>query len=79
MADYDTETAGLIAEAEARLKSLKQMRSSGVLMTRHGDTMVQFQTIDQLNKAIAAEAKDLKRLKGEARTPVYAHERSKGL
>jgi hypothetical protein len=79
MADYDTETAALIAAAEARIATLKTMRSSGVLMTRHGDTMVQFQTIKDLNAAIAAEVKDLKRLKGESRTPVYSFQRSKGL
>lgn len=79
MADTDTETAGLIAAAEARLASLKSMRASGVLMTRHGDTMVQFQTIKDLNAAIAAEAKDLNRLKGIARSPFYALEISRGL
>lgn len=78
MTDYDTETASLIAAAEARLVTLKTMRSSGVLLTRHGDTMVQFQTISELNKAISSEVKEIKRLKGETRTPFYILQTSKG-
>lgn len=79
MTDYDTETAGEIAASQARLTTLKTMRSSGVLMTRHGDTMVQFQTISELNKAITAEVKDLRRLKGLNNVPVYIRETDKGL
>lgn len=79
MADYDTETASEIAEIEARIANLKAMRSSGVLTTRHGDTMVQFQSIKDLNAAIAEEKKDLRRLKGETRRPVYVVESDRGL
>lgn len=78
MAEYDTETAAAIAATEARIAFLKQMRASGVLMTRHGDTMVQFQTIKDLNAAIASEVKDLKRLKGETRKPFYVLQPTKG-
>jgi hypothetical protein len=79
MADYDTETASEIAATEERITTLKQMRSSGVLMTRHGDTMIQFQTIKELNLAISEEKKDLRRLKGTARTPFYLTQTDKGL
>lgn len=79
MADYDTETAAEIAATEARIATLKTMRSSGVLLTRHGDTMLQFQTIKDITLAIAEEKKDLKRLKGESRSPFYAFQPSKGL
>lgn len=79
MADYDTETAGLIAATEARIASLVEMRSSGVLSVRHGDTMTQFQSIKDLNAAIAEEKKDLRRLKGESRRPSYIVQRTKGL
>lgn len=79
MADIDTETAALIALAESRLAMLKSIRSSGTLMTRHGDTMVQFQTVSELNKAISAEVKEIKRLKGETRQPFYVLQTTKGL
>lgn len=79
MADYDTETAGEIATAEARIATLKTMRSTGVLMTRHGDTMVQFQTVSELNKAISSEVKDLRKLKGISNKPVYVLQNNKGL
>jgi hypothetical protein len=79
MADYDTETASEIAEIEARIETLKTMRSSGVLMTRHGDTMVQFQTIKELNAAIAEERKDLRRVKGLSRKGLYVIQHTRGL
>jgi seryl-tRNA(Sec) selenium transferase len=79
----DTETAALLDEAKERLKTLKAARASGVLMTRHGETLIQFNTISDLNKAISAEVKDIRRLErqcGEgARTPSYVLQNSKGL
>lgn len=77
--DYDTETASEIALLESQLANLKVMRSSGVLITRHGDTMVEFQKMSDLLLAIAATAKDLRRLKGTSRKPFYILQTSKGL
>lgn len=79
MAEYDTETASLIAAAEARLANLRNMRSSGVLSTRHGDTMVQFQSIGDLQRAINAEIRDINKLKGVVPKPFYVFEPHKGL
>lgn len=79
MADYDTETAAEIETVTAQLKNLKAMRASGVLITLHGSTSVTFQSVTQLNAAIAATARDLRRLKGVTRSVIYSYERNKGL
>lgn len=79
MADTDTETAAEILVVKDQLKNLKEMRASGVLITMHGGTSVTFQSITQLNAAIAAVAKDLRRLTGKKTSVVYALETSKGL
>ncbi len=40
------------AEIEARLTLLRGMATNGVLISRHGDTSVQFRSLDELLRAI---------------------------
>lgn len=62
-----------------RLESLYQMRDSGILITRHGDTSVQFRSLDELLIAISRAEADLARASGKRRSNVsYIVQRTKG-
>lgn len=75
----DTETLSQIAEVESQLVSLKKIRASGVFSVRHGDESIQYSSLADINKAIAALNKELRVLKGETRKPGYILQTSKGL
>jgi hypothetical protein len=79
MAEVDTETASEIAELETQLRALKRARSSGVFSVRHGDTMVQYRTLKEINAAIAAIDREIRLLRGETRKPKYVLQTTRGL
>jgi hypothetical protein len=42
------------SQLEARIAELRQIRDSGVFMTRHGDTSNQFRTLAELNDILTS-------------------------
>lgn len=67
------------AQIEAKLTALYGMRDSGVLITRHGDTSVQFRSMAELLKAIKILEGELNTAQGRVRSRVsYIRQSTKG-
>lgn len=66
-------------QLNARLTTLYQMRDSGVLMVRHGDTSTQFRSMNELLRVIALLEGQLGTAQGRTRSRVsYIRQSSKG-
>lgn len=68
-----------LTELRAQLRSLKLARASGALVVRHGDTMVTYRSLSELNQAIAAVTGEIAALLGTQRKPGYVRQSRKGL
>jgi hypothetical protein len=79
VAELDTETESQIAALEADLVILTAAANSGTLSVRHGDTMIQYQSLDLMMKRISAIKREIRKLRGESRGPTYALQMTKGL
>lgn len=51
-------------ELTARIEKLKKARGSGVLTVRHGDEMVTYRSVAEINAAIRADEQELAGLTG---------------
>jgi flagellin-like hook-associated protein FlgL len=66
-------------EIETRLTLLRSMASSGVLITRHGDTSVQFRSLDELLKSIRILEAQLGALQGRTKSRIsYIRQSTRG-
>jgi hypothetical protein len=66
-------------QINARLLLLYGMRDSGVLITRHGDTSVQFRSLDELLRAIRILEKQANAAQGIVTSRVsYIRQNSRG-
>jgi hypothetical protein len=66
-------------EILARIALLEGMRDSGVLITRHGDTSVQFRSLDDLLRALRILRKQLASAMGLNKSRVsYIRQKSRG-
>lgn len=72
-------TALTADQINARLDVLYRMRDSGVLITRHGDTSVQFRSLDELMRSIRLLEGQLNTAQGRNRSRVsYVRQKTKG-
>ncbi len=78
MAELDTETAAEVELIKDRIAKLKIMRASGVLTAVHMGTTIQYRSVSEINKAIAAEQSDLRKLTGSPRRPAYVLQSDRG-
>lgn len=53
------------AQLQGWIDSLKAARGSGTLSVRHGDEMVTFRSLEEINAAIAANEQELSLLGGQ--------------
>lgn len=70
-----------LAYWQTRVEVLEQAYTSGVLSTRHGDTQLQYRTLDELQRALSYAQGKVKALSGDdtGRLPGYIQQWSKGL
>lgn len=69
-----------VATLQARLEALDGMIASGLLQSRHGDTMLTFRSMAELLKARQFVEDQISDANGTTRTRVrYAYQRCKGL
>lgn len=67
------------AEITARIALLEGMVASGVLITRHGDTSVQFRSLDELLRALRRLQSQLTTAQGKSKSRVsYIRQKSRG-
>jgi len=64
-----------------RIAEIRAARDTGALMVRHGDTLTQFRSLDEMNRIIADLENQLAELEGKPRRKRigYIIQRSKGL
>jgi predicted neutral ceramidase superfamily lipid hydrolase len=67
-----------IAELGLRLEALKKARDSGVLTVKHGDTLVEYRSVNEILDAISALTAEINKANGLSRGPRYIRQTSRG-
>lgn len=71
--------AETVQQLQAKLDAIQKARDAGVLMTRHGDTSLQFRSLDEMDRIISSLKQRIDAASGQRKSRInYITQTGKG-